>query len=308
MVPLIPLNPQVIKTGLKAGGKVLVKAAPTIGVIVGTALMAGATVKTGIEAPKLRDSLAELDAKEDISHKEYLITKTKVLVYHLGWPAVMMLLGMGMIFGGYKIKYTQAAIATAALASKTEEVEKIEQKVLEKYGPKEYEKMKDDIAKDDAKSHPVNYSTVINTGHGTTLCYDPIFHDYYWSDLDYIRKMVDQANMEMTRTRWGMMKSAMNYNTFRDYLDLPASNENTNAFGKISPIDIGKDIGWYNAPIELKITVLLLQDDTPCHIIGFTKNGSPKWRLNLEDSNGEDADRLDYDGDDDETDMHWRGR
>lgn len=304
---MIQLTPQAIKTGLQISGKWLIKAAPTLGVIVGTGLMAGATVKTGIETPKMKEKLDELKEDESLSHGDYFKKKTMILAYHLGWPAVMMLLGMLMIFGGYKIKYTQAAIATAALASKTEEAEKLEKKIIEKYGDKEYEKMKDEMAQDEVKAHPVDYSTVINTGHGNTLCFDPIIHDYYWSDLDYIRKTVDKMNMEMTHTRWGMRKSAMNYDTFRDYLDLPASNESPHMDGELTNIKVGRDIGWYNTPIELKITVMLLPDDTPCHIIGFTRSGSPKWHLNLEDSNGEDAERLDYDLDDDETDMKWRG-
>lgn len=298
---------QAIKMSAKGLGKTLVKAAPTIGVIFGTGLMAGGCVKTGIETPKMVEALKGLDAKEGLTHKEYLKQKAFILAKHLGIPVLMETGGAVMIFGGYKIKYTQAAIATAALASKTEEAEKLEQKFIEKYGPKEYEKMKDEIAKDDVKSHPINWATVINTGHGNTLCYDPILHDYYWSDLDFIRKIVEQINLEMTHTRWGMRKSAVSYDTFREYLDLPLSNEHINAEHELTNgVQIGKDFGWFNCPIALKITAIQLSDDSVAHVIGFAKNGAPKWHLNLEDSNGEDAQRLDYELDDDETDMKWR--
>ena len=298
---------QAIKMSAKGLGKTLVKAAPTIGVIFGTGLMAGGCVKTGIETPKMVEALKGLDAKEGLTHKEYLKQKAFILAKHLGIPVLMETGGAVMIFGGYKIKYTQAAIATAALASKTEEAEKLEQKFIEKYGPKEYEKMKDEIAKDDVKSHPINWATVINTGHGNTLCYDPILHDYYWSDLDFIRKIVEQINLEMTHTRWGMRKSAVSYDTFREYLDLPLSNEHINAEHELTNgVPIGKDFGWFNCPISLKITAIQLSDDSVAHVIGFEKNGAPKWHLNLEDSNGEDAQRLDYELDDDETDMKWR--
>lgn len=304
---MVPLNLKTIQATAKLTGKALVKAAPTIGVIFGTGLMAGGAVKTGIETPKMVTELAALDAKEGLSHKEYLTEKVKILVKHLGIPAVMVIGGSTMIFGGYKIKYAQATIATAALASKTEEAEKLEKKFIERYGPKEYEKMKDEIAKDDVKSHPVNYATVINTGHGNTLCYDPILHDYYWSDLDFIRKMTEKLNLEMTHTRWGMRKSAVSYDTWREYLDLPASDEHINADDALpNGVQIGKDFGWFNCPIELKITAIQLSDDSVAHVIGFTKSGAPKWHLNLEDSNGEDAQRLDYELDDDETDMKWR--
>jgi hypothetical protein len=221
-------------------------------------------------------------------------------------PVLMEAGGAAMIFSGYKLKYTQAAIATAALASKTEEADKLEQKVIEKYGPKEYEKMKDEIAKDDVKAHPINYATVINTGHGNTLCYDPIFHDYYWSDLDYIRRMADSLNKDMAQSWKRLSKSAVNYNTWRSYLDLPASNENENSAidSVVTDVDLGKDLGWYNNPIQIVFTVMLLSDDTPCHIVGFAKDGGPKWNLNLEDHDKESFDAV-IDTDD-ETDMPWR--
>lgn len=297
-----------IKQGFTVTSKALIKAAPTLGVIFGVSLMGAGAVKTGIETPKMVEELKVLDAKEGLTHKEYLKQKAFILAKHLGMPILMEAGGAAMIFSGYKLKYTQAAIATAALASKTEEADKLEQKVIEKYGPKEYEKMKDEIAKDDVKAHPINYSTIINTGHGNTLCFDPVVHDYYWSDLDYIRNSAEQANKEMQRVRWNMSKSALNYDGWREYLDLPPCNENPNYDGEFEDVEIGKNLGWLNRPIELKFTVMRLPDDTVCHIIGFTRNGAPKWYPNISDVHGESIVRdNDKDDTDDETDLPWRG-
>ena len=309
---MIPLNMQAIKTGFQISSKALIKAAPTIGVIFGTGLMVGATVKTGLEAPKLKDELDELEIQTDISHKEYLKKKTRILLYHLGWPAVMTIGGLLMIFSGYKIKYTQAAIATAALASKTEEAEKLEKKIIEKYGPKEYEKMKDEMVKDEVKAYPIDYATVINTGHGNMLCWDPIIHDYYWSDLTFIEKMEREANKEIAETRMGenpsrvryhFKNSAFSYNKWREYLDLPQSNEHIYLDRPVTNVDIGKDLGWYNNYIELKITAILLPDHTVVHAIGFTSKGQPKWYANIDDYNNDD---VVCDGDYDESD--WGDR
>lgn len=298
---MVPLSINSIKTGLSIGWKQLVKMAPTLGVIFGVGLMGAAAVKTGIETPKMRDALEELENEEDdISHKEYLQSKLRIYAYHLGWPAVMLVSGAVMIFSGYRIKYTQAAIATAALASKTEEAEKLEKKIVEKYGPREYEKMKDEITKDDVMKHPINYSTIINTGHGNMLCWDPLIHDYYWSDLEFIRQTARDLNDDMSDTRFRLLSnSAVNYNTWRRNLDLPDANEHPNLDKKATDVDIGKDLGWFNRSIGLKITAVLLPDDTVVHVIGFTEDGAPKWRLNLED---EDRSDFDYD----ESDGHQR--
>ena len=296
---MVPLNPKAIKEGAKLGWKTLVKAAPTLGVIFGVGLMGAGAVKTGMETPQMKVELDELEEKEGLSHKEYLMEKARIIAIHLGIPVIMVTGGGAMIFAGYRIKYVQAGIATAALASKTEELEKWKSKFVDKYGEKEYEKMQDDITKDDVKAHPVNYATIINTGHGNTLCYDPILHDYFWSDLDFIRKMAATANQEMLQTQWQMRKATMSYDEWREYLDLPTSEENIDHF-PVTSVKIGRDVGWCGRPIELKITAIQLSDDSVAHVIGFTESGAPRWRLNLEDENG--ASMLS----DDETDMPWR--
>lgn len=307
---MFSVNPTVIKNGLSISWKWLIKAAPTIGVIFGVGMMAGAAVKTGVETPKMKPKLDELNDNPDLSHKEYLKKKAYVLVYHLGLPAFMLLGGASMILFSYKIKYAQAAMATAALAMKTDEAEKFEQKIIEKYGEKDYEKIKDDLAKDEVKAHPVNYSTVYNTGHGNTLFYDPIGHGYFWSDQDYILKQEQKANNEMVHVRWGMRKASMSYDTWREYLDLPPLDGTYEDHGETRTacdLAIGKDIGWLNRPIETRITVMLLPDHTPCHILGYTRTGGPTLHPNIDDSNGEDASRADWEMDDDETDMRTRG-
>lgn len=307
---MIPINLETISKTLKNGGKYLIKAAPTIGVIFGVGLMGGATVKTGMETPDMKAELEALNEEEGLTHNEYLKKKFWIIARHLGLPTAMALAGAGMIFGGYKIKYTQAAIATAALATQSDEMKKLEDKVIEKYGPKEYKKMRTEMAKDDISRHPINYATIINTGHGNTLCYDPIVHDYYWSDLDFIRKIERVVNDEMRETRkWGTKKSTLTYDQWREYLDLPTcdSTIENNRIREISNVDIGKDLGWFNRYVEIEITVGRLSDDTIYHIIGFTDAGKPKWHLNLGDSNGEDVTHQDYNYDDDETDTPWRG-
>ena len=307
---MFSVNPTVIKNGLSISWKWLIKAAPTIGVIFGVGLMGGAAVKTGIETPKMKPKLDDLADDPDLSHKEYLKKKASILVYHLGLPTFMLLSGAAMILFSYKIKYAQAAMATAALAMKSDEAEKLEKKIIEKYGDKEYEKIKDDLAKDEVKTNPVNYSTVINTGRGNMLFYDSVGRDYFWSDMSYIQKMEQQANEEMVNTRWGMQKASCSYDTWREYLDLPPLDGTYEERGEVRKgcnLAIGKNIGWLNRPIKTRITVMLLSDNTPCHVLGYARDGGPKWHPNVDDSNGEDASRADWEMNDDETDMPWRG-
>lgn len=297
------LNASVIKNSLSTLWKSIVKNAPTLAVIFGTGLMAAAPVKTAIEAPKAKEELEELDERDDISHKEYLKDKTIIIVRRYGIPVLMVVSGGVMIFIGYRATWISMVTGWAALASKTEEFDKLESKVIEKVGPKEYEKIQDEIAKEDVLKNPVNYATVVNTGHGNTLCLEPVGGTYFWSDLDYIRKQIDRLNKEMTMTRWNMCKATCTYDEYREMLDLPALDGIID--GKRVAPAIGRDLGWKDNLIEMKHTCVTLPDDTVCHVIGFTRDGGPRWYPNIGDLNGEDISRDELDTDD-ETDMPWR--
>lgn len=296
------VNMKTVTNGARIVANAVSQHSPTILTVVGVCCMIGAVAATIVEAPKAKNELDEIEEDDELTHKEYINRKTRIILYHYWKTAALTVGGAGIIFWGHKISLGRTAAALAAYQMSKDDLKKLEDKVIETDGEKHFNKIKDDINKDNINAHPVNYSTVINTGRGNTLCYDPIAHDYFWSDLDYIDKMARLANEEMTKTRWGMCKSAMSYDSWREYLDLPPLDGNVDEHN-VAPA-IGKDLGWFNTPIELYKTCMPLADNTVVHVIGFTKSGRPKWFPNIDDRNGEDISDPNYT--DDETDMPWR--
>lgn len=280
-----------IKNGIRVVSKFASENSPTILTVIGVSLMIGGVVATIIEAPKAKDDLDILEEDDELSHKVYLKEKTRIIASHYWKTASMTIGGAGLIFWGHKINLGRTAAALAAYQMSKDDLEKLKDKIIETDGEKHFNKLDEAITKDEVKRNPFNSATVINTGHGNTLFYDPIGRDYFLSDMEFIRQMRDEANLDMAKTQRQLRKAALSYDDWREYIGLPALDGIVD--GKKMGFPIGKDLGWLNRNIELKITCTMLPDDTVCHIMGFTKYGGPEWYANIGDE-----DRAEYEGDD----------
>ena len=86
-----------------------------------------------------------------------------------------------------------AALATAYTISETA-LKEYQEKVIETIGEKKERSIKDAIAKDRIEKNPVNESQVIVTNKGETLCYDMLSGRYFKSDIDKIKKIINELN------------------------------------------------------------------------------------------------------------------
>jgi hypothetical protein len=94
---------------------------------------------------------------------------------------------------------------------------------------------------------------VIVTGKGDTLCYDTISGRYFKSDIEKIRKIVNDLNLRL-----------------RDENSI-SLNEFYYEFG-LDSIKIGDDIGWnisINGYIEPHFSSQLASDGTPCLVLDY---------------------------------------
>lgn len=285
------MNFSKIKNGMRIISKFASQHSPTILTVIGVGLMIGGVAITIVEAPKAKSDLDILEEDDELTHKEYVKEKARVIAQHYWKTATMTLGGAGIIFWGHKISLGRTAAALAAYQMSKDDLEKLKDKIVETDGEKHLNKLEEAITKDEVKRNPFNSATVINTGHGNTLFYDPIGRDYFLSDLEFIRQMRDEANLDMAKTQRSCRKASLSYDGWREYIGLPALDGIVDG-KKLGPA-IGKDLGWLNRNIELKITCTMLPDDTVCHIMGFTKYGGPEWYANIGDE-----DRAEYEGDD----------
>ena len=70
-------------------------------------------------------------------------------------------------------------------------------KVIEMFGEKKNEAVKDAIAKDKVEKNPVVTREVIITEKGNTLCYDAVSGRYFKGDIEKIKKAECELNRQM---------------------------------------------------------------------------------------------------------------
>lgn len=173
--------------------------------------------------------------------------------------AVTAATSIACIVGATKINLKQkAALSTAYTLSETAftEYRKNVKKII---GEKKDQEVCDEVAKQEIKKNPPVANTVIFTERGNTLCYDMQFHRYFRSNIDHIKKTVNELNHRMISG----CEEFISLNEFYAELGIPS-------------IGMGDDIGWNvkRELIEIDYSSCLAtfesgEEDTPCLTINY---------------------------------------
>ena len=130
-------------------------------------------------------------------------------------------------------------------------------KVIETIGEKKAQEVKDAVARDQVEKNPPSKNTVITTDKGETLCYDSISGRYFKSDIECIRRAINNLNERL------LFDTHVALNEFYDEIGLE----------EIYPM--GEQLGWTVDPdsankglIELDFSSQLAEG-TPCLVVGF---------------------------------------
>lgn len=145
----------------------------------------------------------------------------------------------------------QAAMATAYAISETA-LREYKAKVVETFGEKKEQGVRDAIAKDHVDKNPVGNREVIITGRGTTLCYDTLSDRYFESDINKIQKVENDINRRLRNEMY------ISLNEF--YYELG-----------LKPTGMGDDLGWNieKGDLELQFSSQLSDDGVPCLVISY---------------------------------------
>ena len=150
-----------------------------------------------------------------------------------------------------------AALATAYALSETT-LANYKEKVVETIGEKKAQEVKDAIAKDKVENDPVSRKEIAITDKGETLCYDALSGRYFKSDIEYIRRAVNNLNERL------LFDTHISLNEYYDEIGLE----------EIFPM--GENLGWTVDPdsankglIELDFSSQLAEG-TPCLVVGFS--------------------------------------
>lgn len=145
-----------------------------------------------------------------------------------------------------------AALATAYTLSESA-LKDYQGKVIEMFGEKKNEAVKDSVAKDKVEKNPVVTREVIITEKGNTLCYDAISGRYFKSDIEKIKK----AECELNRQMLDDMYVSLNDFYYEIGLD---------------SVKLGDELGWNvdSGYIDLSFSSQLASDGTPCLVIDYS--------------------------------------
>lgn len=148
-------------------------------------------------------------------------------------------------------------ISAAALADYKE-------KVIETVGEKKEQMIRNKVAEDNINKEPVNQSAIIVSGNGNTRCFDTITKQRFISDIEAIKRVVNELNRRMVNGE--------------DYISL---NDFYSEIG-MDPVSIGDDLGWNvtRGLIEVTFSAQLDTDGVPCIVLDYAvapKRGFNRW-------------------------------
>lgn len=215
--------------------------------VAGMATTAVLAVKATPKALRLMDE-AENEKGDDLTKVEAVKACWKCYIPAVATGAV----SAACIIGANSVNARRnAALATAYQLSTTALAE-YKEKVVETIGEKKAQTIKEKIAKDKIEKNPVTKSDIIITEKGNTLCYDALSGRYFRSDIDKIRRVVNELNKRM------LSEMYISLNEFYSELGLRGTT-------------MGDELGWNidDGMIELDFGSQLTEDDTPCIVVDY---------------------------------------
>lgn len=125
-------------------------------------------------------------------------------------------------------------------------------KVVETIGKSKELKIRDDISKDQIKRNPPGNNEIILTGNGAVLCYDSLSGRYFKSDIEKIRKSINDLNHNL------MTDMFITLNELYYTLGLASTK-------------LGDQLGWdmEQGIIEISFSAQLTENAEPCLVLNY---------------------------------------
>lgn len=242
----------------------ITKRSPEILTGIGIAGMVTTTILAVKVTPKALDLIARAeDEKFDSGHGECL---TKPEIIKACWKcyipaAITCTASIACLVGASSVNLKRnTALATAYKLSETA-LSEYKDAVIETIGEKKEQMVKDKMSEKKLKEEPVTKSEIILTEKGNTLCYDYHSGRYFKSDIDTIKKAVNEINSSMIRDDYASL------NEFYDEIGLPHT-------------EVGGSLGWNinDGLLEVYFSSKIANDGTPCIVMSY--ENQPKHGYN----------------------------
>lgn len=232
---------------------------------IGIAGMVTTTVLAVKSTPK---ALGLIEAKKEALEVEKL---TPVETVKAAWKpyipaAVTGVISVACLVGASSVNASRNAALAAAYNISATALADYKEKVIETIGEKKEKVVRDKVAEEQLKKAPADANTTIFvTGSGKTRCFDTITKQRFTSDIESIKKSVNELNRRMINGE--------------DYISL---NEFYYEIG-LDEVAIGDELGWNvtRGLIEVDFSAQLDADGTPCIVLDYKvipKRGYSSYR------------------------------
>lgn len=247
---------KVVKSGVE-------RKAPEILTGIGIAGMATTIVLAVKATPKAMELIEqrelEIAERDDADIRNLTAIETVKTAWKPYVPALLTGLGStACLIGGISVSARRtAALATAYKISETA-LSEYKEKMIEVVGEKKAQAIKEKIDGEKLEKDPVSKREVIITEKGNTLCYDMLSGRYFKSDIEKIKKAVNEINRQLTYDFY------VSLNEFYDELGLPDTK-------------LGGELGWNldDGLVEPSFSSQIADDGTPCIVLDY--NVAPRY-------------------------------
>lgn len=239
----------------------VVKYSPEILVAIGVSGMIATTVLAVRATPKALDILDEKAREEHRSVEDFTnLEKVKACWKCYIPAAVTGVTSAACIIGANTVNARRNAALAAAYTLSDTALREYQEKVVETIGEKKEQVIRENIAEDKIKNNPVTSNEIHITNDGDMRCYDMLSGRYFKSDIEKIKKAVNELNRDMLTDMGG----CVSLNDFYDVLNL-------------SHTEIGDTLGWCvtKGLIEVEFSAHLAEDGQPC--LAMSHNNPPVY-------------------------------
>jgi Family of unknown function (DUF6353) len=240
-----------------------------------TAAGVGGTVATAYLTGRASFRAADIIGKEKsiintaVEENQDPVRLSKTETFQLVWmqyipPAAMGILTITCIITANRISSKKIAALVVASGVSERAFQEYKDKVVEKLGVRQDQKIRDEVAQDRVLANPANSREIILAGTGEVLCYDMLTGRYFQSTMEEIKRAENRVNYELIH----FMSASLSM--FYEEIGLP-------------PTDYTDSVGWnMNNKMEVQFSTVLSQDQRPCLAIGFSQPPVPNYDKHYE--------------------------
>jgi len=156
------------------------------------------------------------------------------------------------ILGGSAIDGKRNAAVMAAYSLSESSFREYREKVRSSIGNKKEQDVVDGIAEEQLSKNPVKESQIVRTGKGTTLCYESLSGRYFISDINDVKRAVNNYNEKLLRDDFVILNDL--------YYELG-----------LEDTKLGEVLGWdlRDGQLEARYSSKLASNGDPCLVINY---------------------------------------